>query len=361
MKNNKKRNLIILFFTFVICFILIAKFISADDQLYIGCGGDNQTMFGCMGDNQTFTTATEVALQNASVPMGNGTTIINVTNVTTITTVVQGGGGGGGAITYVPTTTTPTFSLSTNNLSAFLKQGQVVTQTLTITNNGAQAATISISNQMGNLVQLSDTSVTINPGQSQTITINFVASNTTTPNLYLGSILFTSNGASIPVFVALEIESSNPLLDVAINLPNTQFSPGDTMLAGITLYNLGSTFGDVSVNYIMEDESGNVILNQSDTVAIQTQTSYIKSLLIPSNAALGHYILYVRANYIGKIASASTGFDLVSISNKEKIYIIIIIGLVVIIAAFIGFIILRRVKKRYKQIKRVGLEDLLWR
>lgn len=357
---KKKSSAIFLFAIFVVCFIITTKIISADDQLYIGCGGDNQTMIGCMGDNQTFTTATEVALQNVSaVPSGNGTIVINQTNVTNI--IVQGGGGGSGGTTYVPTTTTPTFSLSTTNMTAFLKQGQVITQTVTVTNNGAQAATISISNSLPNLILLSDTSVTLNPGQSQTISVDFIASNDTVPNLYLGSLLFSSNGASLPIFAAIEVESSNPLLDIAINLPNTQLSSGDTMLAGITLYNLGSTFGDVAVNYIIEDESGNVILNQSDTVAIQTQTSYIKSLLIPSDAALGHYILYVRASYIGKIASASTGFDIVSVTSKEKIYIIIIIGLIAIISGFIAFMIIKRRKKYYKQIKRVGLEDLLWK
>ncbi len=358
---QKKNVQIFLLLVLVICIVLTAKLISADDQLYIGCGGDNQTMIGCLGDNQTFTTSTEVALQNVSLP-ANGTTIINVTNVTNVTTIViQGGGGGGGGGTPYPVPSTPTFTLSTNSLKAFLKQGEIATQTITVTNIGTQAASMSISNGLGTLARLSDTSFNLNPGESKIITIDFIARNDTPPDLYLGSFIFTSNGASLPAFAALEIESSNPLLDVAINLPNTQIAPGETMLAGISLYNLGSTFGDVALQYIIEDDSGNVILNQSDTVAIQTQSSFIKSLLIPANAPLGHYILYVKATYIGKIASASTGFDIVTVSPKEKIYIIIIIGLVVLITGFIGFIIIKRMKKRSKQIKRVGLEDLLWR
>jgi len=356
----QKKNLQIFVLILIACFLLTTKVISADSELYIGCGsGDNQTFLGCIGDSQLYSTATAVALANVSAPpAGNGTTIINVTNVTTI--IIQGGGGGGGG--YVPpSTAAPTFSLSTNSMKAFLKQGEIVTQMIVVTNNGAQAVAITISNGLGVLARLSDTSINLNPGESKTIAIDFIARNDTVPDLYLGSIIFSSNGASLPVFAALEIESSNPLLDVAINLPDTQMSPGEIMLAGITLYNLGSTFGDVSLQYVIEDDAGRVILNQSDTVAIQTQTSFIKSLLIPNDAPLGHYILYVKANYIGKVASASTGFDIVNVSNKEKIYIIIIICLVVVMSGFIGFIIVRRIKKRYKQIKRVGIEDLLWR
>jgi hypothetical protein len=357
----QKKNLVLpVFLILIACFFLASKFVSADLELAIPCGGDNQTMLGCLGDSQLYTTATEIAFANASAPAGNGTTVINVTNVTTIVIQGGGGGGGGGGAPYaVPST--PTFTLSTNSLKAFLKQGEIVTQTITVTNIGTQAASMSVSNGLGALARLSDTSFNLNPGESKTITIDFIARNDTTPDLYLGSFIFTSNGASLPVFAALEIESSNPLLDVAINLPDTQIAPGETMLAGISLYNLGSTFGDVALNYIVEDDSGNVILNQSDTVAIQTQSSFIKSLLIPANAPLGHYILYVKASYIGKIASASTGFDIVTVSPKEKIYIIIIIGLVVLITGFIGFMIIKRMKKRSKQIKRVGLEDLLWR
>ena len=171
----------------------------------------------------------------------------------------------------------------------------------------------------------------MNPSESKTISIDVIATDTVTPNLYVGKLTLTAGGPEVDVFTAINVESKNPLLDVAINLPNTQIAPGETMLTGITLYNLGSSFGDVALEYLVEDDSGNVILNQTDTVAIQTQTSFIKNLIIPNDAPLGHYTLYVRAVYTGKIASASTGFDIVNVSPKEKIYIITIIGLIVLI------------------------------
>jgi hypothetical protein len=355
-----------MFAVLAVCIILTAKFASSNEELIVPCGaGDNQTMIGCPGDNQTMIALAALPSNVSAISVTNSTNVTNVTNITINNVVVSGGGGGG--VTYLPSpsspTTTPTFTLSPSNFTEILKQGQVATESVIITNIGTQAADISILNQLGDLARLSTNSVNLDPGQSTTITIDFIASPTTTPNLYLGSIVFQSGSYSQSLFAALEVESANPLLDVAINLPSQyqQISPGDTMLAGITLYNLGSTFGDVSMNYIIEDDNGNVIVNQSDTVAIQTQTSYIKSLQIPSNAPLGNYILYVRANYLDKIASASTDFQIVYVSSNEKIYIIIITSLAIIIAGFIGYIIIKRRKRNYKQIKRVGLEDLLWR
>jgi uncharacterized membrane protein len=111
----------------------------------------------------------------------------------------------------------------------------------------------------------------------------------------------------------------------------------------------------------MRDDNGNTILNETDTVAIQTQASLVKNFKIPSDAPLGDYILYVRADYSGKVASASAEFKIVNVSTKDKIYIITIFSLVLIIAGFIGFMIVRRINKNYKPVKRVDLEDLLWR
>lgn len=360
-KMQKKNLQILGIFTFIIYFVFLLHFLSASDlQASIACGGDNQTMIGCIGDTQ-LTSLVSVGLIQPAPP--NQTNQSNQSNQTTIIVNNIVSGGGGGATTVVQENAQPGFTVSSEELSVLLTQGQVDTEQLTITNTQSTPLSIIIqpSASIQSFIKLSDDSFTLNPSESKTISIDVIATDTVTPNLYVGKLTLTAGGPEVDVFTAINVESKNPLLDVAINLPNTQIAPGETMLTGITLYNLGSSFGDVALEYLVEDDSGNVILNQTDTVAIQTQTSFIKNLIIPNDAPLGHYTLYVRAVYTGKIASASTGFDIVNVSPKEKIYIITIIGLVVLIAAFIGFIILKRVKKKYKQIKRIGLEDLMWK
>ena len=340
--------------------ISLINFISAiDPQLDIPVLGDNQTTIRSFGDAQLYVTGS-AGNATAETPSTNNTIIITVPGPPS----AGGGGGGGGAGAITPT---PMFTLSPNILKAFLRQGEIVTQSFTIKNNGVTPITVNITigdlGDLGDLVRLSDNLATLNPGETRTITVDFIARDDTTPDLYMGRIHFESGGVLQYISVALEIETKNPLLDVAVNIPlqYQEVSPGDELLAQITLYNLGATFGDVSLEYIMRDSNGNTILNQTDSIAIQTQTSFVKNFKIPSDAPFGEYMLYVRADYSGKIASASTEFGIVSVSTREKIYIILIISLVVVIAGFIGFIIIRRINKHYKPIKRVSMEDLLWR
>ncbi|MFZ1971170.1 MAG: hypothetical protein WAU65_03270 [Candidatus Nanoarchaeia archaeon] len=360
MKNKKKFKIILGIIFGLIAFIILAtSLILADNELTVFSGGDNQTAIGIFGDAQLYSTGLSAPMQtyqSSNQSNQSNQTIIIVNNV--------GSGGGGGTTTVtVPTNVPIPFTLSTNNIKTDIKQGQVSSENVTVTNIGQQVINVSITNQIGNLVRLSDNYISLNPGQSQVVTIDFIASPDTTPNLYIGSIIFQSGNSSQQLSAAIEVDSANPLLDVAINLPSqyNKVSPGDTILAGITLYNLGSSYGDVSMEYFIETQNGTIISNQTDTVAIQTQASFIKSLQIPNNAPLGNYFLYVRATYNGKLASASTGFQIVSTSQNEKVYIIIIIILGILAIGTIIFILAYRMKKHYKKVKRVGMEDLLFR
>ena len=85
---------------------------------------------------------------------------------------------------------------------------------------------------------------------------------------------------------------------------------------------------------------------ESESLAVQTQTSFIKKMTTPQNIKLGDYAFYVRATYDGKIATASDNFKIVSSSmtSMEKVYIWIIIILSVIIALIVYQIILHERK-----------------
>ncbi|MEK9207806.1 MAG: hypothetical protein AAB922_04940, partial [Patescibacteria group bacterium] len=106
----------------------------------------------------------------------------------------------------------------------------------------------------------------------------------------------------------------------------------------------------------------NTITTFSDTVAVETQTSFTKTIPIPKNTALGRYILYVTVTYNGKIASSSVSFDVVEpeVSQREKLYIVIIVVLSVIISFTVYLIIIhqRRVHGKISGKKIVQRMDL---
>jgi uncharacterized membrane protein len=303
---------------------------------------------------------TSIPFLNISSPQQNQTQNQTIT----INNIVVSGGSSGIVTPQPPSASS--FTINPNELSVSLRQGQVQTGQVTITNNQNTPIDIQLrpSSQIDSLVRISDVKFTLSPGESKIVTIDFIATNDLNPDLYVGKIAITSGSTEQDLFVAIDVSSSGALLDVSSSIPTQyqQISPGDSLLAQINLFNLGSTPRvDVNLEYIVKDFDNNIILDQNETVAVQTQASFIRTFAMPSNINYGKYIFYVRASYNGQVSSASSDFQIVNVSTNEQIYIIIIIGLVIILAGFIGYMIIRRIKRRYKQIKRIGLEDLIWK
>lgn len=127
------------------------------------------------------------------------------------------------------------------------------------------------------------------------------------------------------------------------------------------LFNLGGTNAkrDILMEYIIKDYNGNEIVKETESLAVETQTTFIKRISIPANAPIGNYALYVKAIYEEKIANASDNFEVVSskVTEREKIYILIIIILCVILSLIIYYIMLKRDKK--KKIKKISLRSIM--
>lgn len=120
------------------------------------------------------------------------------------------------------------------------------------------------------------------------------------------------------------------------------------MLAQIELYNLGATGRiDVSVDYMIKDSNGKDILQEHETLAVETQAKYVKEFQLPADVEFGKYILYVRTNYNGEVASSSVWFN---IGRKELSIINIILYTVICILVIGGVIIFIRVGKIKKQL-----------
>ena len=105
------------------------------------------------------------------------------------------------------------------------------------------------------------------------------------------------------------------LFDVLVSIP-TQFkeiSAGDQLLAKIKLVNFGKVGHpvDVGVSYTIEDEQNNLIMENSETVAVATQLSYVKTFQTASNLPVGQYRLIVRVPSEDLIATSTEVFGIV--------------------------------------------------
>lgn len=256
-------------------------------------------------------------------------------------------GGGGGVRTVAAKRE---ILLNKDSIKITLKQGETKKESITIRNSGNVRIRINISDVgMDKFVKPEEEIFEIEPGYSKTLYLDFLAREDAKPDLYLGKILVNADSIVKEVLVAIEIESKKPLFDVRAEIPRRflYVYPGEEIMAKVQIYNLGS-FGKVDVNltYIIKSEDDEKILEEHETIAVETQASLIKAFQLPENIKLGDYVFYVRADYMGETASSSTWFYVVS---KYKFIIISVIVALTLIILFIIFYLARRRRKKKRQ------------
>jgi hypothetical protein len=102
------------------------------------------------------------------------------------------------------------------------------------------------------------------------------------------------------------------LFDVLVKVP-AQFqtiAPGDDLVANIKLINFGSAGNpvDVTVQYVIEDDHNQVIMESSQTVAVATQLSFLKTFNTNPSFPQGNYKLIVRVPSKDVIATSADSF-----------------------------------------------------
>ena len=255
----------------------------------------------------------------------------------------EGGGGGGGAAA-VPARVYA-FDVSKGLIKVLLKPGKSARESLKISNTGDVSLSINIDTEglEGVIVEVSEHSFDLEPGESKTVEFTFHVEVGQELGIYPGKIIVTGDSIEEEVKVIVEVESEKPLFDVDVEiLPRykTVFQ-GEDVTAQIILYNLrGIGRVDVSLLYLIKDMEGNLIAEESETVAVETQTSLVKSLKLPEDVEPGSYVFYVSVRYNGFIGSSSDLFDVIKIQPLlgPKIFTPLNVVLGVIALILIGFI-----------------------
>ena len=164
-----------------------------------------------------------------------------------------------------------------------------------------------------------------------------------------GKLIVKSGNIKKEVLIAINIESKEPLFDVILEIPNRflQVVPGEDVIANIKLFEIHQVGKvDVKLEYLITDREGNTIVSDSETMAVDKQANFVKSLYIPLNAKEGDYLFYVKAGYNNQIASASAWFKVRPKTFLEKILPPLVI--VLIIAIILAIIILLAIRLRYE-------------
>lgn len=135
---------------------------------------------------------------------------------------------------------------------------------------------------------------------------------TTTVNFYIKPATAQTKNTQPRNTVALD--NGGNLFDILVSIPSQfqEIQPGDQLLAKIKLVNFGKAGQpvDVEVQYTIENDQGKVILQSSETLAVATQISFIKTFFTSQDLPSGFYKLITRVPSRNLIATATTTFKI---------------------------------------------------
>ncbi len=114
----------------------------------------------------------------------------------------------------------------------------------------------------------------------------------------------------------LIFDSTKTLFDVNVHvLPDyKKIFNGDEMLLQIILFNLRG-FGTVNVDvkYSIKDKNGNIVATEKEAVAVETQATFVRKLLIPADLKPGTYVAFVEVQTPdGLVGTSSDSFEVMS-------------------------------------------------
>ena len=276
-----------------------------------------------------------------------------------------GGGGGGGGSAVIEKSV---LEITPDKFTVSLKQGTNTKKNLLIKNIGDTTKKIKLESfNIDKFVRITETDFDLKAGESRSVEIEFIVGEEIKPDLYLGKIVIKADSVEKEVLVALDVSSKKSLLDVKAEILNldSRIVPGEKLITKIQLFNFGLRERvDVKMEYTIRDSSNEIILSEEETIAVETQTSFIKEFKIPSNLKPGTYILYVRAIYSDgasdTIASSSAWF-VVEEASYINIYIILaIISFIFLVIIAIKYIKIKiRNKHKFIEGNRVNAKDLI--
>jgi len=214
----------------------------------------------------------------------------------------------------------PDFNVDQILLKVLVKSTETLQKEIRVTNIGSEQASIKIeASGLNDILQVDSPSFEISPGQTKIVSLNFSTfdqekKTEQMPGIYIGKLVVQSKKASKEIPAVVEVETKRVLFDLNLNPVafERKIKQGTDTTIEVKLYNLESIAStNVDVDYFVKDISGNTIVTESETVVVNTQASFIKTISIPKNLKPGPYIFAAEAKFGSSIGTASYLFEVV--------------------------------------------------
>lgn len=260
--------------------------------------------------------------------------------------------GGGAAVTEA---VKKDFSIEPALISVMVNQGESFKTSITIKNTEktSQKFELSVSESLKDFIFLSEYAFTLNAGEQKIIYLNFVSTDETKPDVYTGNLQVSTQDRTKKVPVTFNVKSKIVIFDLTLDVPAEyrERLPGQELLLQLNLFDLvGLGKTNVSVSYIIKDFEGKTLLEQSETVAVENQISFSKTIKLPLDIKTGDYAAIAQAKYNDSVGSSSEIFHIVEIEKPEIVVFIknkyfFIILLIIILAILLLIILLHERRK----------------
>ena len=204
------------------------------------------------------------------------------------------------------------FSVNPNSLKERLFLGEEKTISISIKNTGSANLTFEASAPAINeFIKIEDAAFNLESGEEKIINFKIIGKKL---GSYIGELQFSASGVRKSLTIGIDVVSQQLLFDVEVHvLPERrEVEPGSDLAAQIILFKIGpEDKTNIAPIYAIQDKQGKVVYESSESLSVEKQLSYIKSIRIPDNLQPGEYVLVVKLSYNDSFAASSDFFKVV--------------------------------------------------
>ncbi len=124
------------------------------------------------------------------------------------------------------------------------------------------------------------------------------------------------------------------LFDIQVEIPEEYkaISPGEELLVLIKLINVGSGGRiDIFLSYWITDQAGNIVLEEKETVAVETQNDFVRKFYLPKDVPAGKYALHAKVSYPGLELEPEYTTNFTVVKNKNPLWLYVLISFLILI------------------------------
>ncbi len=110
------------------------------------------------------------------------------------------------------------------------------------------------------------------------------------------------------------------LFDVSVNIPEKyrKMLPGETLIGEISLINIKKIgIVPVRIEYLLKDAGENTLFQSYETKVVENEITYLKELELPDDLKPGHYMFFIKVKYEEDIALAGYPFE---VAGEEPLF-----------------------------------------